>query len=237
MKPTGISPSRRAFLRTALATTPATLVLAQQFFHPSLGLAAAETAPKAYQPAYFTASEWALLMSLVDRLIPADEEGPGALEAGVPEFIDRQMGEPYGYGALWYMQGPFRDAPAELGYQLPFTPRTLYRAALPAFDKAVQARFGKGLVELDEPTRDDAISQLQHGTLTIGILPPLVFFDQLLQNTREGYFCDPVHGGNKDMAAWRMINFPGARADYIDWVEQYGREYPFRPVSVAVTGG
>jgi gluconate 2-dehydrogenase gamma chain len=55
----------------------------------------------------------------------------------------------------------------------------------------------------------------------------------LLQNTREGYFCDPKHGGNKGMAAWRMINFPGARADYIDWVEQYGRRYPLPPVSSA----
>jgi gluconate 2-dehydrogenase gamma chain len=43
------------------------------------------------------------LTALVDRLIPADEEGPGALEAGAAEFIDRQMTEPYGHGALWYM--------------------------------------------------------------------------------------------------------------------------------------
>ncbi len=58
-----------------------------------------------------------------------------------------------------------------------------------------------------------------------------MFFGQLLQNTYEGYFCDPVHGGNRNMAAWKMIGFPGARADYMDWVHQYGVKYPLPPVS------
>ena len=62
------------------------------------------------------------------RLIPNDDRGPGALEAGVPEFIDRQMNSPYATGTLWYMQGPFvPDAVPEMGYQLKLTPRELYR--------------------------------------------------------------------------------------------------------------
>ncbi|MDB5609618.1 MAG: gluconate 2-dehydrogenase [Bradyrhizobium sp.] len=76
------------------------------------------------------------MTALVDRLIPADEEGPGPLEAGVAEFTDRQMSEPYGHGALWYMEGPFRHASPEFGYQLKYTPRELYRAALPGIDQA-----------------------------------------------------------------------------------------------------
>jgi gluconate 2-dehydrogenase gamma chain len=190
-----------------------------------------------YQPTYFTAEEWALLTALVDRLIPADEQGPGALEAGVAEFIDRQMTEPYGYGALWYMQGPFRQAGPEFGYQLKYTPRDLYRAALAAFDKAVQAKLGKAFRNLDEVAKDAVIGELQHGQLAMGDIPSSTFFDHLWQNTQEGYFCDPVHGGNKGMAAWRMINFPGARADYMDWVEQYGRKYPFPPTSLGATKG
>lgn len=208
-------------------------IAADQFLHPSLTLAA----PGGYEPGFFTAQEMALLSALVDRLIPADDEGPGALEAGVPEFIDRQMLDPYGYGALWYMQGPFRNGPPELGYQLEFTPRELYRVGLPAVDQAVQAKHGKGFIALNDTTKDKLIDLLQHDQLKIGVMPSSEFFNQLLQNTREGYFCDPVHGGNKDMAAWRMINFPGARADYIDWVEQYGRAYPYPPVSVAAAKG
>ncbi|OXC72726.1 Gluconate 2-dehydrogenase, membrane-bound, gamma subunit [Caballeronia sordidicola] len=186
-----------------------------------------------FQPRYFTPAEWTLLVGLVDRLIPADIEGPGALEAGVPEFIDLQMNTPYGYGALWYMHGPFMPAPATLGYQLEFSPRAMYRSSLAGLDEQLRKRFSKSFDELDTGTRDSVIGELELGKLGIGAVPAADFFAQLLQNTREGYFCDPKHGGNRDMAAWKMINFPGARADYIDWVEQYGKRYPLAPVSSA----
>jgi gluconate 2-dehydrogenase gamma chain len=242
MRPIGISPSRRAFLQRALRTAPAIAVASSEIAHPARMLAAsapsAQTNPaEIYRPKYFTAEEWTLLTALVDRLIPTDQEGPGALEAGVTEFIDRQMNEPYGYGALWYMEGPFRQASPEFGYQLKYTPRELYRAALPAIDQAVQARHRKAFIQPDDDTKDAVIGELQHGQLAIGDIPSSTFFDQLWQNTHEGYFCDPVHGGNKGMAAWRMINFPGARADYMDWVEQYGRKYPLPPTSLGATKG
>ena len=60
-----------------------------------------------------------------------------------------------------------------------------------------------------------------------------VFFDQLLNETRLGYFCDPIHGGNKNMAAWKMIGYPGMRADYTDWVEVRDKPYPLPPVDLA----
>jgi len=56
------------------------------------------------------------------------------------------------------------------------------------------------------------------------------FFDMLLQNTKEGYFSDPIYGGNKDMAAWKMIGFPGAHYDYKEWVQRHGERVPFPPV-------
>jgi gluconate 2-dehydrogenase gamma chain len=58
------------------------------------------------------------------------------------------------------------------------------------------------------------------------------FFGFLLQNTKEGYLSDPMHGGNKDAGAWKMIGFPGARADYADWVGRPGVAYPLPPVSI-----
>ena len=235
MEQIGISPGRRALLRTALSAAPAVMMAGSGIVDPAL--AGPSQSVQTYQPVYFNVEEWAILIALVDRLIPADEEGPGAVEAGVGEFIDRQMDTPYGYGALWYMQGPFRPALPEFGYQLRYAPRELYRAALPAIDKAVQAKHGRPFATLDDTTIDAVIVEMQHGPLVMGDIPSSDFFSQLLQNTHEGYFCDPVHGGNKNMAAWRMINFPGARADYMDWVEQHGRKYPFPPASVAATRG
>jgi gluconate 2-dehydrogenase gamma chain len=56
------------------------------------------------------------------------------------------------------------------------------------------------------------------------------FFEMLLQNTKEGYFSDPIYGGNKDMAAWKMIGFPGAHYDYKEWVSRHGERVPYPTV-------
>ncbi|WP_295950790.1 gluconate 2-dehydrogenase subunit 3 family protein [Rhodoferax sp.] len=230
MKTIGISPSRRSFLRGAVKTAPAMVALGG-----TLGLAAsgaADSSAARYSPSYFNAPEWALLSALVERLIPADSQGPGATEAGVAEFIDQQMGQPYGFGALWFMQAPFVPTAAdEFGYQLAQSPRDLYRQGLAALAQAVQQQHGKPFAALAPADQDAVLTALEAGKLAIGAVPPKAFFSQLLTNTREGYFCDPKHGGNRDMAAWRMVGFPGARGDYIDWVDQYATKYPLPPVS------
>lgn len=231
MKHIGISPARRMFLRKALGAAPAAVAAGSGVAGATL--AVAQSGKSAYQAKYFNADEWSTLNALVDRLIPADEHGPGAIEAGVPEFIDRQMDTPYGRGELWYMHGPFDEKASELfGYQFDLSPKALYRIALPGVAQAVSREFNKPLSELSPTQRDDVLHRLEQGKLEIGRVPAAAFFNQLLTNTREGYFCDPVHGGNKDMAAWKMVGFPGARGDYLDWVEQYGKNYPLGSVSL-----
>jgi gluconate 2-dehydrogenase gamma chain len=59
------------------------------------------------------------------------------------------------------------------------------------------------------------------------------FFDILLKDLQGGFFADPVYGGNRDMCAWKMIGFPGARYDYRDWVARHNERYPYPPVSIA----
>lgn len=234
MKRMGITPGRRAFLRNAVTAAPAAAAIATGLAGTTVSKIAQAANAQAYVPRYFSDAEWITLHALLDRMIPADDTGPGALEAGVAEFIDRQMDTPYGQGGLWYMQGPFvKDASPLMGYQLPYSPRELYRSALLGLERAIQHKYGKRFDELDVATQDSTITELEKGQLSIGEVPPADFFDQLLKNTREGYFSDPVHGGNKGMAAWKMINFPGARADYMDAVEQYGKPYKLPPVSIA----
>jgi len=229
MKVIGISPHRRNFLRKAVSAAPAVALLAGA----GVGVAASVGPAEAYRPSYFNESEWTTLKALVERLIPPNADGPSALEAGVHEFIDLQMNTPYAYGKLWFMQAPFVPSSPEFGYQFHMAPRDLYRSALAGLNQATQHQLGKLFSALDGPQQDAIIGELEKGTLAIGEVPPATFFGQLLQNTREGYFSDPVHGGNKGMAAWKMINFPGARGDYMDWVEQYGKHYPLPPASIA----
>ena len=186
-----------------------------------------------YAPTFFTASEWAFVNAAVDRLIPSGDDGPGGVESGVPEFIDRQLELPYGHGAYFYMRGPFQpNAPAELGYQLRHTPRELYRLGIVAIDGACEQQWDKTFAELDVLRQEAFLTLLETGKSGLPGPLPSAFFAQLLENTKEGYFADPLYGGNRDMAAWRMIGFPGARADFTDWIDRAGQPYPFGPVSV-----
>lgn len=197
------------------------------------GRMAARSEDAKYEPRYFTPAEWSFLAAAVDRLIPANEDGPGALEAGVPEFLDREMESDYGHGGLWYMQGPFLpDTPPTLGYQLRFTPRELYRNGIAAVERWCSKQHGKAFADLDEATRDDILGKLEHGGIELDTVPAASFFALLLTNTKEGYLSDPMYGGNKHMGSWKMIGFPGARADFIDWSEKPNTTYPLGPVSL-----
>jgi len=187
-----------------------------------------------YTPTFFNPAEWSFINAAVGRLIPSDGPGPGGLETGVPEFIDRQMELPYGHGAYFYLQGPFQpDAPATLGYQLRYTPRELYRSGIAAANNACQTAAGKVFVDLTPDEQDRFLASLEKNQVQLSGPPAAAFFAQLLENTREGYFADPLYGGNRGMAAWKWIGFPGARADFTDWIDQAGQKYPYGPVAIS----
>ncbi|UAN53912.1 gluconate 2-dehydrogenase subunit 3 family protein [Serratia sp. JSRIV002] len=228
--------SRRDFLLKSMTLIPAAVLGGSgvsALTAPTPVLAASDTPKQAdYQPTFFTPEEWAFVQAAVARLIPADERGPGALEAGVPEFIDRQMNTPYATGSIWYMQGPFNpDVAPEMGYQLPLVPKQIYNLGISDADAYSKKTTGKVFAELDGAQQDALLQKFESGEAEFAQLPAKLFFSYLLQNTREGFFSDPIHGGNKEMVGWKLINFPGARADFMDWVER-GERYPFPPVSI-----
>jgi gluconate 2-dehydrogenase gamma chain len=225
-------PDRRDFLRNTLVFTPLALITACTPM-PTVS-ALAKTPDSVYSPLYFTVEEWNFLHAACARLIPDDEHDPGAIEAGVPEFIDRQMEGSFGHATNWYMHGPFAtDAAEEFGYQGALTPREVYRAGIAALDRHCRQNFGKVFAELPAENQDALLTDLEKGKLDFDTVSGKTFFNFLLQNTKEGYLADPIHGGNKNMASWTMIGFPGARADFADWVERYGEHYPMPPVSVS----
>jgi len=191
-------------------------------------------APSSYAPTYFSSAEWAFINAAVARLIPSEGAGPGGVDAGVPEFIDRQMELPYGHGAYFYLKGPFLDnSPPTLGYQLRYTPREIYRLGIAAANSAAQKSQGKDFSQLTAADQDRFLTAMEKGETAFATVPAPVFFGQLLTNTKEGYFSDPLYGGNRGMVAWKWIGFPGARADFTDWIDQAGRRYPFGSVSIS----
>lgn len=182
---------------------------------------------------FFTPDEAATVEAMVDRLIPPDERGPGGKDAGCAVYIDRQLAGPYGIGAGLYLQPPFMPGAATQGYQAPDQPAARYRNGLAAVTEYVKATFaGKSFRDLSPAEQDQVLTGLEKGTIKPKGINGVGFFALLLQNTREGFFADPVYGGNRDMAGWKMLGFPGARYDYRDWVERHNEKYPLPPVSI-----
>jgi gluconate 2-dehydrogenase gamma chain len=183
---------------------------------------------------FFSGAEAAFIEAAVARLIPSDELGPGAKEAGVAVFIDRQLAGAFGRGARWYMQGPWGPGLPTQGYQTRLTPAAVYRAAIRSIDTIVgrEGRAGT-FAKLQPADQDDFLKRLEHGQVQLEGVETKTFFDMLLQNTIEGFWSDPIYGGNRGMVGWKLIGFPGARYDHSPFVARHGERYPLPPVGLA----
>jgi gluconate 2-dehydrogenase gamma chain len=233
----GFGIRRRELLATTaaflLSTTSAwTLTVRGQLpWNPDAGAPPTPVAPGGW--VYFTPEEGAAIEALVDRLVPPDPQTPGGKDAGCAVFIDRQLAGPYGRSQGLYMRPPFLDGTPEQGNQSPLTPAARYREGLAALDRYCRAAYaGKTFAQIPDDEKDKVLSGLEKGQVLLEGANGRAFFEQLLQNTQEGFFADPVYGGNRDMVGWKMIGFPGARYDYRDWVERHNERYPLPPVGL-----
>jgi gluconate 2-dehydrogenase gamma chain len=182
---------------------------------------------------FFTVDEAATVEAAVDRLIPPDNRGPGGKDTGCAVFIDRQLAGPYGRSEGLYTRAPFMPGAATQGYQMPDAPAARYRAGLRALADYIKGNFGgKSFRDLAPQDQDKVLKGLESGSIELKGVKSAEFFTLLLANTQEGFFADPIYGGNRDMASWKLIGFPGARYDYRDWVDRHNEPYPLPPVSI-----
>jgi gluconate 2-dehydrogenase gamma chain len=217
--------SRRSMFKAAGAVGAAIL--------PVAGVTSAKAAvAPATTYLFLNNMEAAFIEAAVARLIPSDDQWPGAIEAGVPNYIDTQLGGAWGAGERLYRGGPWQPGTASQGYQLPFVPAELFRTALAAIDQDL-SRAGTPFARMTAGEQDAYLHRLEAGGKDLGGVPSDVFFSHLWSCTVEGFFSDPVYGGNRDMVAWRMIGFPGAYASYYDLVDQHGIEIGRPPMSLA----
>ena len=138
-----------------------------------------------------TEAERATLGALLERMFPADELGPGALEIGVPEYVERALGGAY----------------AELA--------PIYRRALAGLDEAARQAWERSFVRLSPEQQDALTGRLERREIAaIEQSEAAGFFELVWLHLREGLFADPIHGGNRDLAGWKLIGFPGAQEGY-----------------------
>ena len=163
---------------------------------------------------FFSAAEAHTISAACARIFPTDASGPGASEAGVVIYIDRQLAGPYGRDKYRYTKGPVVESSPEHGYQGKETPREIYRAGIATL---------AGFADLTPAAQDDKLRSIERST----------FFQMLRTHTIEGMFCDPMHGGNAGLIGWQLIGFPGPRMSYREDIDKYhGMPYRPKPVSL-----
>ena len=133
-----------------------------------------------------TAAESDTLEAIAARLIPTDENGPGAAEARAAHYIDRAL------------TGPLASS------------RAAYSAGLAAVDAYARASKGAPFAKLSAKDQDSILSDMEKNTAT-GFTPNSAFFNVLRTHTIEGTFCDPYYGGNANFVGWDLIGYPGVR--------------------------
>ena len=158
---------------------------------------------------FFTAEEAGVVSAVCERIFPGDASGPGATEAGVVIYIDRQLAGPYGRDKYRYTKGPFVESVPEHGYQGKKSPREVYREGIRAL-----GRFDA--LPVDEQMR------------RLSSIEATYFFQLLRTHTIEGMFCDPMHGGNAGLIGWQLIGFPGPQMSYRIEIDKY-HGAPWRP--------
>jgi gluconate 2-dehydrogenase gamma chain len=168
----GADLSRRAVIASAAMIPVAALT------------AAAQTT--AAPPSALSDAQLRLVAAFVDRIIPKDELGPGASESGVPEYINRSLGD--------YLAGE----------------KAAFIEGLEATDAFARRSQDRPFVELPSDKQDAVLTSMESGSAE-GFPNARAFFNRARRLTLEGMFGDPYYGGNKNFAGWDLIRYPGPR--------------------------
>jgi len=146
-----------------------------------------EGAPQLEALETLTSAEADILEAICTRLIPSDENGPGATEARAAHYIDRAL------------TGPLRAS------------RDAYAAGLAAIDDYARATKGAAFAKLSPRDQDAVLTDMENNVAT-GFMPnAATFFNLVRTHTIQGTFCDPYYGGNANFVGWDLIGYPGLR--------------------------
>jgi gluconate 2-dehydrogenase gamma chain len=186
--------ARRAFLKGAAVGAGAVAGLMPQSLaqaheqHNDIATNAQAHAHAGGQGAFLNQDDAAAISAFTERLMPGEPGKPGARDAGVLNYIDLALAGAY----------------ADL--------QDFYRRGLAALNAYCRETYKKPFAQLDATQQDTVIAALEHGKAT-GFTWPSgpAFFNTVRTHTMEGMFADPIYGGNKDFAGWRLVGFPGAQ--------------------------
>ncbi len=181
---------------------------------------------------YLLEPEIQFLAAAVEHLIPTDDLGPGARDAGVVVYIDRQLAGTWGVHGRQYRSGPWMEGTPQQGYQSRFTPQEVYRIAIREIDQHCRTAFGRPFAQMAAAAQLALLEQLEKDEVALPSMSSKFFFDLLWRNTEEGYFSDPLYGGNRDKVGWKLLGFPGVPSGQYRHLINTSAPYHAEPVSV-----
>lgn len=166
---------------------------------------------------FFTRYEdFIVLEQATERIYPEDDNGPGAIGLGVPYFIDKQLAGSWGSNTKDYRQGPFSNDSAE---ESGLNRGELFISGMRKMNELSQKRFDATFDEVEEDEQIEILEDFENGDVDMKGIGSDSFFTLLREATLEGAYSDPLYGGNRDMAGWKMKEFPGAVTSYADIIE------------------
>jgi gluconate 2-dehydrogenase gamma chain len=230
---------RRSFLKGAgaagtLAATALSGALPRSAEAQPAPAAVPQAAPQPEPLLTLTATEAAFLSAAYDTIIPADALSPSGTDCGLVTYVDRQLAGAWGSGARMYRSGPYLPGKPEYGYQLPLTPREYFAAGIKATNAWTTKTYGKEFDRLSPADRAAALTQMEQAQAQFEGIQAKPFFEALLQSAMEGFFADPIYGGNKNKVSWRMIGYPGLPATWAGKALEYrGKKVTIEPQSIA----
>jgi gluconate 2-dehydrogenase gamma chain len=150
----------------------------------------------------------ATVAAFAERLMPGAPGKPGARDAGVLNYIDLALA------------GAYADQ------------QDFYRRGLAALDAYCRKTFSKPFVELSPSQQDEVITALEQGKASDFTYPTAqAFFNAIRTHTMEGMFADPIYGGNKDFAGWKLVGFPGAQPYFTEADMQSKQAFTRAPIT------
>jgi gluconate 2-dehydrogenase gamma chain len=141
--------------------------------------------------AFFNDDDSRTITAFAERLMPGAPDMPGATDAGVLNYIDLAL------------SGAYADQ------------QDFYRRGVAQLDDHCRKAYGKPFRSLTAAQQDETIAAIEQGKAPEFVWPTAqAFFNTMRTHTMEGMFADPIYGGNKNFAGWRLVGFPGAQPQF-----------------------
>jgi gluconate 2-dehydrogenase gamma chain len=180
---------------------------------------------------FFDEHQWVTIEAAMSRVIPTDDQ-PGAKEAGTVEFLDRYLS---GIGFVYAKPDgsgfeQLDGKRAEAWQQRIDILRVKYVQGIEELDRRSRAQFDADFARLTAEQQDQILAKMERpeqqtdveeaqATAAFAPVEPamqqtsaeidLDFFPLLALHTRQGFYADPIYGGNKDRVGWKLIGFDG----------------------------